>query len=56
MIELTTNSQGTFALSQSSHFDNEVEAYLASKDDKSERKLERNMFISQLSRYDENQE
>jgi hypothetical protein len=37
--------------SQSTHFDNEVEAYLASKDDKSERKLERNMFISQLTLY-----
>jgi hypothetical protein len=54
MIALTTNSQGTLAAVsfQSSHFDNEVEAYLVSKDDKSERY----MFISQLTLYDENQE
>jgi hypothetical protein len=49
MIELNTNSQETWApaSSQSSHFDNEVEAYLAC--------LCRNMFISQLTLYDENQ-
>jgi hypothetical protein len=56
--ELTTNSQGTLApaSSQSSHFDDKVEAYIASKDDKPKRKLERNMFISQLTLYDENQQ
>jgi hypothetical protein len=46
LIKLTTNSQGTLvpALSYSSHFDIEVEVYLASNDDKSERI----MFNSQL--------
>jgi hypothetical protein len=45
MIELTTNSQGTLA---SAHFENKVEAYLASKNDKSEQILEQimsNFFI-----------
>jgi hypothetical protein len=31
-------------------------AYLASKDDKTEQELKQNMFISQLTLYDENQE
>jgi hypothetical protein len=50
-IELNTKSQGWLvpALFHSSPFDEEVEAYLASIDHKSERKLERNMFISQLT-------
>jgi hypothetical protein len=50
MIELTMNSQETLmnASSQSLHFDNEAVAYFAC--------LCSNMFISQLTLYDENQE
>jgi SpoVK/Ycf46/Vps4 family AAA+-type ATPase len=42
LIQLTTNCQETLppALSQPLNFDNEVEVYLASKDDKSEPKQE----------------
>jgi hypothetical protein len=56
MIELTTNRQRSLApaASQSLHFEDEVEEYLVSKDDNFERKLERNMFISQLTLYNAN--
>jgi hypothetical protein len=46
----------TSSTPSTSQFDDEVEAYLASKDDNSDRTLERNMFISQLTLYDENQQ